>query len=177
LPFFVNQVSNANLLLQQLAYFIEQFCRENGLWVNDLPASDSFLAAGGEAKLYYNSPDLTVTKLNDGVYYGTWLEFSNCVLLQNLIFDNTSYTLLGFVRDNDSLVTVLKQPFVACDGQAELNDIKEILEYNGFVNTRRQDYAHHELGLILEDMHDENVLVCQDTLFFMDSVFYTVSPT
>lgn len=31
-------------------------------------------------------------------------------------------------------------------------------------------------GLILEDMHDENVLVNSNTLFFIDSVFYTVTP-
>lgn len=35
---------------------------------------------------------------------------------------------------------------------------------------------HKELGLILEDMHDENVLVNSDTLFFIDTVFYTVTP-
>ena len=33
-----------------------------------------------------------------------------------------------------------------------------------------------ELGLILEDMHDENVLVNSETLFFIDTVFYAVAP-
>ncbi len=33
-----------------------------------------------------------------------------------------------------------------------------------------------ELGLILEDMHDENVIVNSDTLFFIDTVFYTITP-
>ena len=28
------------------------------------------------------------------------------------------------------------------------------------------------LGLILEDIHDENVLVNNDVLFFIDTVFY-----
>ena len=167
--------SNA-IIKKEQAQLIERFCRENGIWVEELPTTDNFLAAGGEAQVYYNVPDLTVTKLNDGVYYATWLEFLNSVLLHNLIFVNTSYILLGFAKDNDKLLAVLRQPFVACDGQADLNDIKEILEYNGFVNTKRQDFVHHELGLILEDMHDENVLVCQDTLFFIDSVFYTISP-
>ena len=48
------------------------------------------------------------------------------------------------------------------------------LEYNGFENTRRHDYEHKQLCLILEDMHDENVLVNSETLFFIDTVFYTV---
>lgn len=59
--------------------------------------------------------------------------------------------------------------------QVELADIKALLEFNGFVNTRRNDYQHDELGLILEDKHDENVLVNSETLFFIDTVFYTVA--
>jgi len=167
--------SNA-IIKKEQAQLIEQFCKEKGLWVDELPDEDRFLAAGGEAKVYFNTHDLTVTKLNDGVYYATWLEFLNSILLHNVIFSNTSYTLKGFTNKNDKLLAMLEQPFVACDEQADLNDIKEFLEYNGFINTKRQDYIHHELGLILEDMHDENVLVCRETLFFIDSVFYTISP-
>jgi hypothetical protein len=60
--------------------------------------------------------------------------------------------------------------------QVELDDIREFLSFNGFENYRRNDYVHRELGLILEDMHDENVLVNSDILFFIDTVFYTVTP-
>ncbi len=49
------------------------------------------------------------------------------------------------------------------------------LSYKAFVNNRRNDYQHLELGLILEDMHDENVLVNSETFFFIDTVFYTVA--
>jgi hypothetical protein len=34
----------------------------------------------------------------------------------------------------------MKQPFISSDGQAELNNIKKLLAYNGFENTRRNDY-------------------------------------
>jgi hypothetical protein len=53
-------------------------------------------------------------------------------------------------------------------------NIKGYLAYNGFENTRRNDYFNKDLGLILADMHDENVLVNSNTLFFIDTVFYTV---
>ena len=69
----------------------------------------------------------------------------------------------------------MKQPFIASDGQAELDNIKSYLAYNGFENTRRNDYFNKEFGLILEDMHDENVLVKANTLFFIDTVFYIIS--
>ena len=50
--------------------------------------------------------------------------------------------------------------------------IKHFLTSNGFVNTRNNDYLHSELGIILEDLHDENVLTYQGNLFFIDTVFY-----
>ncbi len=93
----------------------------------------------------------------------------------HLIFPNTAYTLIGFLKAEDVLYGVMKHPFISSDGQAELGNIQKLLAYNGFENTRRNDYFNKELGLILEDMHDENVLVSSDTLFFIDTVFYTVS--
>jgi hypothetical protein len=66
---------------------------------------------------------------------------------------------------------VLEQPFIE-GGQADLEAIKELLIFNGFVNTKRQDYYNEALGLLLEDMHDENVIAKGDVLFFIDTVFY-----
>jgi Ser/Thr protein kinase RdoA (MazF antagonist) len=43
---------------------------------------------------------------------------------------------------------------------------------NGFKNTRNNDYYNADLGIILEDLHDENVLVQEDVLYFIDTVFY-----
>jgi hypothetical protein len=144
--------------------------------VADLPGEERYLTRGGEAKIYLHSDNLHVVKLNDAIYYATWLEFLNSILLHNLLFENTSYNLAGFVRDEGILHAVLHQPFIVTDAQAELEDIRKFLEFNEFKNTRRNDYINKELGLILEDMHDENVLVNSETLFFIDSVFYTISP-
>jgi hypothetical protein len=63
------------------------------------------------------------------------------------------------------------QPFIEGE-QADLENIKELLTFNGFKNTRRQDYYNKEFGLELEDMHDENVIAKDDLLFFIDTVFY-----
>jgi hypothetical protein len=69
----------------------------------------------------------------------------------------------------------LKQPFITSDAPVDLSAVKELLGYNGFENTKRNDYYNKELGLILEDIHDENVIVNSDNLFFIDTVFYTVA--
>ena len=73
------------------------------------------------------------------------------------------------------MYAVVRQIFIIADGQAELDDIRSFLEFNGFQNTRRQDYFNKEYGLILEDIHDENVIVNSEKLFFIDTVFYTVA--
>ncbi len=43
---------------------------------------------------------------------------------------------------------------------------------NGFENTRNHDYYCKDLGIIIEDLHDENVLTNDDLLYFIDTVFY-----
>lgn len=43
---------------------------------------------------------------------------------------------------------------------------------NGFVNTKNHDYYNSVLGIILEDLHDQNVLTQDGNLYFIDTVFY-----
>ena len=164
-----------SVIKERQAAILKTFCDENDLWVNNIPGEDRYLTRGGEARVFLHPDNKKVIKLNDAVYYATWLEFFNSILLHNLVFPNTAYTLLGFVRERDILYAVLQQPFITSDAQVELEEIKKLLTFNGFENTRRNDYIHKELGLILEDMHDENVLVNSETLFFIDTVFYTVT--
>ena len=113
--------------------------------------------------------------MNDGVYYATWLEFFNSIVIHNLLFEETAYTFLGFMEKDSSLLAVLSQPFITSDASVDLEDVKKLLAFNGFINSKRNDYFNKELGLILEDMHDENIIVYSNTLFFIDTVFYTVS--
>ena len=46
---------------------------------------------------------------------------------------------------------------------------------NGFLNSKNQDYYNLDLGIILEDLHDENVLTQDGVLYFIDTVFYIKS--
>lgn len=157
---------------KEQAEAIALFAAQENLWLQDLPDENSYLTEGGEAKIYLASDGRSVIKLNDAIYYNTWLDFLNSVLIHNLFFEETSYTLYGFIVKNDSLFAVLKQPFIISDSLTDLNDVKFYLEYNGFLNIRRNDYYNKELGLILEDIHDENVIVKSNKLFFIDTVFY-----
>lgn len=53
-----------------------------------------------------------------------------------------------------------------------LKQVKDFLTKNGFQNNRNNDYINPQLGIILEDLHDENVLTKDDILYFIDTVFY-----
>jgi hypothetical protein len=66
-----------------------------------------------------------------------------------MLFPDTAYTLLGFASVDRALNVILKQPFISSGSTAGLNAIKELLTYNGFQNTKRQDYFNAEYGLIL----------------------------
>jgi Serine/Threonine/Tyrosine Kinase found in polyvalent proteins len=151
---------------------LKTFIEEQRLWLQNFAPDERYLTKGGEALVYFDNDNRSVIKLNDAVYYSTWLDFFNSVLIHNTLFEKTAYELLGFTENENGLLAILKQPFVIADGEVDLTDVKKLLEYNGFKNTRRNDYYNEELGLILEDIHDENVIVNSNTLFFIDTVFY-----
>lgn len=94
----------------------------------------------------------TCIKVNDGIYYASWTEYFNSIVIHNLLFPDTTYELLGFTSNKtEAFCAVLRQPFIE-GGQAELEYIKEHLTFNDFQNTRRQDYFNEEFGLLLEDI-------------------------
>lgn len=79
---------------------------------------------------------------------------------------------MGFTRENDILFAVVEQSFVSITQNTDLSQVKEFLTSNGFENIRNNDYFNSELGIILEDLHDENVLTKNGILYFIDTVFY-----
>lgn len=170
-PTVKGEFENRAILKEEQARFLRCYAEKEGLWLSSLPSGSEYLTQGGEAKVYLGPDQRHVIKTNDAIYYATWAEYFNSLVIHNLLFPNTTYSLLGFIEINNSLCVMLKQPFIEGE-QAELEDIKELLTFNDFVNTKRQDYYNEEFGLVLEDMHDENVVAKDDVLFFIDTVFY-----
>lgn len=113
-----------------------------------------------------------VIKLNDAIYYSSWEDYFYNLLLHNYFFPDTAYELAGFTKDNSILYAVVRQSFVTSTSATDLNTVKEFLSQNGFVNNRNNDYLHTGFGIILEDLHDENVLTQNGVLYFIDTVFY-----
>jgi hypothetical protein len=151
-----------------------QFAEVNNLWVDNVNI-DLYVSQGAEQKVYLKDGS-TVLKLNDAIYYANWVDYFHNLLLNNLFFPDTAYQLLGFYQEAAVLYAVVEQPFVKANEKTDLNMVKAFLENNGFINKKNHDYYNEELGLILEDLHDENVLTQNGMLYFIDTVFYIVKP-
>jgi hypothetical protein len=94
------------------------------------------------------------------------------LILHNFFFPDTAYKLIGFTKENNVLFAAVEQPFVSISQNTDLMQVKKFLTANGFENTRNNDYFNSDLGIILEDLHDENVLTKNGILYFIDTVFY-----
>ena len=93
-------------------------------------------------------------------------------MLHNYFFSDTAYELVGFVKKDNVLYAVVKQSFVTITAKTDLSHVRMFLAQNGFKNMRNNDYFNPDLGIILEDLHDENVLTKNEVLYFIDTVFF-----
>ena len=164
-------IKKYKLSKQQEEEILTAFADTNNLWVNNID-ENSFLAEGAEQKVYLCMDGKTVLKLNDSIFYVSWLDYFLSLQLHNYFFPATNYTLIGFTKKETILYAVVKQPYIEFDAATNLEHVKLFLENNGFMWKRNNDYFHPEHVIILEDLHDENVLTKSATLFFIDSVFY-----
>ena len=146
-----------------------KFATSNNLMLKKIP-EDRFIAKGAEQRVYIS--DRVVIKLNDAIYYASWEDYFCNLLLHNYFFTDTAYSLIGFYISEEVLYAVVQQNYIKADSLTELTDVRNFLSANEFRNTRRHDYENLELGLIIEDLHDENVLTANGILYFIDTVFF-----
>ena len=149
-----------------------QFAKEEKLFIKDVDEK-KFISSGAEQKVYIYDEQFVI-KLNDAIYYAYWEDYFYNLQLNNYFFPDTAYELIGFYLKKETLYAVVKQAFVKADSLTNLESVKEFLANNGFQNTKNFDYYHPELGIILEDLHDENVITNENILYFIDTVFYII---
>ena len=149
---------------------LENYIIINNLWAKDIKLSQ-YVSEGAEQKVYLKDSEY-VFKLNDSIYYTSWRDYLYNLLLHNYFFPDTAYELIGFIKYKSILYAVVQQSYVAITANTDLEQVKKFLTQNGFENTRNNDYFNPELGIILEDLHDENVLTRNEVLYFIDTVFF-----
>jgi len=70
------------------------------------------------------------------------------------------------------LFAVVEQSYVEMTQATDLNLVKDFLLANGFESIKNNDYVNNNIGIIIEDLHDENVLTRDGLLYFIDTVFF-----
>jgi hypothetical protein len=144
---------------------------QNRLWFTTHDES-RFIGSGAEQRVYLHQDERYVYKLNDSIFYQYWADYFHSLLIHNYFFPETSYELIGFHQMGKTLYSVVKQPFIEITEITNVESVKDFLDKNGFQLKKNNDYFSTELGVILEDLHDENVLTNNGIPFFIDTVFY-----
>lgn len=130
------------------------------------------MSEGAEQRVFLKDSE-HVLKLNDAIYYSSWKDYFYNLLFHNFFFTDTAYELIGFTKEKNILYAVVQQSYVEISQNTELEHVKVFMDSNGFINTRNNDYFNPELGIILEDLHDEYVLTRNGILYFIGTVFFT----
>lgn len=166
------QISSQNKLVKsEEEIFLKHIIEAEDLTYKEEISESNYISEGAEQKVY-RLDDKYVIKLNDTIFYASWKDYFNSPLIHNYFFNSTKYELLGFKIINKKIFAVVKQRFVKADETVDLEQVKSFLEFNNFRNVRNNDYQNDELGLIFEDLHDENVLINNGILYFIDTIFY-----
>lgn len=147
------------------------FADQTQCW-HPAPDPTRYMAEGAEQRVYLHIDGRSVVKVNDAIFYESWTDYLVSLLLHNYLFPATAYELMGFLMEVGTFYAVVRQSFVLSTEPVDLKQLRVFLQNNGFVHRRNNDYFHPQLGVILEDLHDENVLVNKETFFFIDSAIY-----
>jgi hypothetical protein len=150
--------------------FLLKFAKEQNILFSEIDQS-RYIGEGTEQKVYLLEDTRFVIKLNDTIFYEFWEDYLISLLIHNYLFPITAYELIGFYFNEKTLYSVVKQPFIKSDALTDNNVVRFFLEKNGFIHKKNNDYENIELGIILEDLHEENVLTNNGVFFFIDTVF------
>ena len=128
---------------------LREYVTQQNLWLKDIDLN-KYISEGAEQKVYLKD-EQSVIKLNDAIYYLSWVDYFNNLLLNNYFFEDTAYKLLGFFEKDSVVYAVVEQCFVKADAKTNLDDVKEFMSANGFQQIRNNDYINPVLGIIIED--------------------------
>jgi hypothetical protein len=127
----------------------------------------------------------TVRKRTDiAVFHTGYLEYFCRLALHNALFPQAPVDLIGFDESAcGRLLPVFEQPFIEAERGAKASEVRVFMRRMGFAETSEGasqagwNWFHTEMKIIVEDMHDENVLLdFKGRLIPIDPVIYPAVP-
>lgn len=164
---------------------LKEYIDTNNLWYKDKLDKTNKLGSGSEADVYLVPGTDKIHKTNNLIYYNSWEDYFNSLLIHNKMFPETAYKLKGFIihEETGQLQSVVEQNYIKAE-KTNQEDVIKFLNANGFEHYEeepkytkkgiyRENYLNKELGILLYDLHDKNVLKANNgALFFIDTDFY-----
>lgn len=153
-----------------------------GKWIQDYANHYGHVphAQGAESVVYLHPDGRQVIKINNGQQHAHWLEFFQRIIVHNLYFPNTAYTIEGYTLRDDCLAVILHQPLITIDRPATPEQIKEDLETNyGFEFKTINDVLDQENNIAIRDLHSENAVYDEygDIVYIDPLIQFTSSST
>jgi hypothetical protein len=113
-----------------------------------------------------------VFKRNNLSFHLSYADFFDRLALHNLLFPGAPLRFEGFVENQGAVWPVMSQPAVRAQRGARRAEVEVFMRRLGFVRNRQDDYRHPE-GILVEDLHDENVFIDGDgDIVVIDPVIY-----
>ena len=140
---------------------IEAWAKATGIWHDNLDTiqGKNQIAEGGEAKVFYNSGEKSVTKSLSTEYFITPQFALDRITLHNTLFPDSALKVIGFGRNSKGEFQFLvEQPFIQ-GVPATQKEIDDFINKIGFTKSSRdKGHTFTNENLYLSDLHDENVI-------------------
>jgi serine/threonin/tyrosin kinase-like protein len=114
-----------------------------------------------------------IFKRNNLSFHLSYADFFDRLALHNLLFRAAPLQMEGFVdAGGPSFWPVMSQPAVRAKRGARRDEVAALMKRLDFVRVRNDDYRH-PAGILVEDLHDENVFLNLDgEVIVIDPVIY-----
>jgi hypothetical protein len=150
------------------------WARSNGLLLDDAEFTRDWIAQGSiggqENDVFLR--DGRVLKRNNLCFHLSYADFFDRLALHHLLFPGAPLSLEGFVQHDAELLPIMSQPAVRAQRGAKRTEVATLMRQLGFEPVRNDDYRHPE-GILVEDLHDENVFIdTEGEIVLIDPVIY-----
>lgn len=155
---------------------LESWAKRKGIWIDNTPLYlekkyGDVYAEGGKAYVYL-SPDGTKVVKEIGLdYYIEPQLLLDRIVLHNYLFPESKLTVTNFGKNDDGkFVVIAEQPFIQGEYVSQ-DEIKDFMESMGFepYNKRGTEFINKDKGIIVNDLHDENVIKTPNSYIVIDA--------
>lgn len=116
--------------------------------------------------------DNRVWKRNNLSFHLCFADFFDRLALHNSLFPGAPLRFEGVTEHEGELRPVMSQPAVRASRGATRLEVEVFMRRLGFKRVRHDDYRHPE-GILVEDLHDENVFLDENReVVVIDPVIY-----